>query len=217
VTAAADHDNGVEPVPGLPEALPAGERVLWSGVPDWKAVAIDVFHIRAIALYALALVAWRIAAAVYDGRTLGETAMSVGILAGVLGLGLGIIAALAYFTATTTRYTITNRRVAMRIGVALTMTVNLPFREIVSADLRAAPFGTGAIALTMKSANKIGYLALWPHARPLHFSNPQPMLRGIKDPEAVAAILGRALVASRGETSTIRVERNRATPRPVAA
>ena len=141
---AAHHDNAVEPVPGLPEALPPGERILWSGVPDWKAVAIDVFHIRAIGFYALALVAWRVASALYDGRTVSDTATSAGILAGVFATGLFIIAGLAYFTATTTRYTITNKRVAMRIGVALTLTVNLPFREIVSADMRPAPFGTGA-------------------------------------------------------------------------
>lgn len=210
-----DHD--VEPVPGLPQALPPGERILWSGVPDWKAVAVDVFHIRAIALYALALVAWRTATAVYDGQTLVEAAISVAVLAGVLATGLLIIGVLAYFTATTTRYTITNKRVAMRIGVALTMTVNLPFREIVSADMRPSAFGTGAIALAMNSASKISYLALWPHARRFHFSNPQPMLRGIKDVDAVAAILAHALVASRGEPATIHVERPRATTRPVAA
>ncbi len=105
----------------------------------------------------------------------------------------------------------------MRIGVALTMTVNLPFREIVSADLRRAPLGTGAIALTMNSASKISYLALWPHARRFQYSNPQPMLRGIKDADTVAAILAHALVASRSEPATIRVERPRATTRSVAA
>lgn len=213
----AHDDIDIEPVPGLPEALPKGEHVLWSGVPSWTAFAVDVFHIRAIAFYALALIAWRVVTSVYDGRTPVDTLVSAGILAGVFATGLIIIALLAYVSATTTRYTITNKRVVMRIGVALTMTVNLPFREIVSADRRPAPFGTGAIALTMKSQSRIGYLALWPHARPFRFQNPQPMLRGIKDADRVATILAHALVASRGEPASIHVERQRATTRPVAA
>ena len=31
------------------EQLPKGERVLWHGAPDWKALAMHVFHVRAVA------------------------------------------------------------------------------------------------------------------------------------------------------------------------
>ncbi|MEM8665766.1 MAG: PH domain-containing protein, partial [Pseudomonadota bacterium] len=66
---AAQDDFDYEPVPGLPEKLPKGERVLWSDVPDWRAVALDVFHIRAIAIYAAVILLWRFSASLYDGAT----------------------------------------------------------------------------------------------------------------------------------------------------
>jgi len=203
---AAQDDFDVEPVPGLPEKLPEGERVLWSAVPDARAIAFEVFHVRAIAVYAAVILVWRVAATLYDGATLGTALGNAAVLAAVFGLGLGLLAVLAILTARSTRYTITNRRVVMRIGVALTMSINLPFREIVSADYRAGPFGTGAIALTLARSGKLGYLVLWPHARPFHVSRPQPLLRGLKDGEQAARILAAALAASRGtEAPAIRV------------
>jgi hypothetical protein len=36
---------------GLPEKLPKGESILWQGAPDFKAVALRVFHMRALLIY----------------------------------------------------------------------------------------------------------------------------------------------------------------------
>jgi hypothetical protein len=36
---------------GLPEKLPKGESILWQGSPDFKAVALRVFHMRALVIY----------------------------------------------------------------------------------------------------------------------------------------------------------------------
>ena len=49
---------------------------------------------------------------------------------GFVGLLLCIV---GYTQARATLYTITNRRVAMRIGAALTVTLNLPFTQIDNA------------------------------------------------------------------------------------
>ncbi len=198
----AEHDDfDHEPTPGLPEALPEGERILWSGTPDWKAFAFDVFHVRAIALYALLILVWRVGTTLYDGAGIGAALGSAIVLTVVFGVGLGLLAVLALVTAKSTRYTITNRRVVMRIGVALTMSVNLPFKQILSADYRDTTFGTGGIALAMAQTGGLGYLVLWPHARPFRFSKPEPMLRGIKDGEHVARILSHALAASHGRAA----------------
>ena len=50
-------DIHVEPLRGLPEPLPAGERILWQGAPDWRALAVDVFHVRAVWIYGALLIA----------------------------------------------------------------------------------------------------------------------------------------------------------------
>ncbi|WMS42705.1 photosynthetic complex putative assembly protein PuhB [Acuticoccus sp. MNP-M23] len=198
---AAHDDFDHEPTPGLPEALPEGERVLWSGAPDWKAFALDVFHVRAIALYGLAILVWRVGTTIYDGGGIGAAFGSATVLMVVFGVCLGLLAVLALVTARSTRYTITNRRVVMRIGVALTMSVNLPFKQILSANYRDTTLGTGGIALSMAETGGLGYLVLWPHARPFRISRPEPMLRGIKDGERVARILSNALAASHGRTA----------------
>ena len=43
--ATGEHDD--EPQNGLPEALPAGERLLWQGSPDWRVLARHGFHFNA--------------------------------------------------------------------------------------------------------------------------------------------------------------------------
>ncbi|MEO1104459.1 MAG: photosynthetic complex putative assembly protein PuhB [Pseudomonadota bacterium] len=196
---AAQDDFDIEPIPGLPEKLPEGEHILWSGEPDWRAIALDVFHLRAIAIYAAVIITWRFTTNLYDGGGIFEALVGTGIVAAVLGTGLAILTVLALATAKSARYTITNKRVVMRIGVALTLTINLPFKQILSANYRTMTFGTGGIALQMAESGGLGYVVLWPHVRPFKLSNPEPMLRGIKDGERVARILATALTASHSE------------------
>ena len=45
-------------VSGLPERLPEGERLLWQGRPDWRVLARRVFHLRPLALYFGAILAF---------------------------------------------------------------------------------------------------------------------------------------------------------------
>ena len=45
------HEHEFEPQFGLPERLPAGERILWQGSPDFRALARNAFHLRKLALY----------------------------------------------------------------------------------------------------------------------------------------------------------------------
>ena len=109
-------------------------------------------------------------------------------------------------------YTITNRRVVMRIGVVLEITFNFPFRVIESAGLRAYPDGTGDIPLTLTGDDKVAYLHLWPHARPWRAARPEPMLRSVPDAARVADILSRALAAHSGVVGATRRHRDPAAP-----
>jgi hypothetical protein len=106
---------------------------------------------------------------------------------------------MAYVAATATVCTTANRRVAMRIGHALTVALNLPFSRIGSADLKDIGNGTGNIALSLIGEDRLAYVLLRPHARPFKMSRPDPALRFIEDPEGVAALLANAL-ANAAET-----------------
>ena len=50
-------EHEFEAAPGLPEALPAGERILWQGSPDWKLLAAEAFHVRRLSLYFALMIA----------------------------------------------------------------------------------------------------------------------------------------------------------------
>jgi len=182
-----------EPVRGLPEQLPAGEEVLWQGAPRWTALAQRAFHIRAVALYFAVLVVWRIAADWSADSSAASALMGVSWIV-VLGLlAVGALTLLGWAMARATVYTITNQRVVMRVGVAIQMMMNLPFKQIRSADLRHYSDGTGDVPLLLAETAHPSYIIFWPHVRPWHFSPPQPMLRAIPDAGRVATILADAL------------------------
>ena len=54
------HDDfAIEPVRGLPERPPEGERILWQGRPDWWALSWQALSLPWVAGYFLALALWR--------------------------------------------------------------------------------------------------------------------------------------------------------------
>lgn len=185
-------EHELEAQHGLPEKLPAGERIVWQGRPRAGLVARRIFHLPVLALYFAALFAWRLALLMGDGRSLLEAVRgSLGQL--LLSLtALAIVAILARLTASTTAYTVTDKRVVMRIGIVLTVTYNLPLRSIDAAHLLRLGKGCGEIALALRGDTRIAYLHLWPHARPWHLQRTQPMLRGLADVEQVSALLSAA-------------------------
>jgi hypothetical protein len=183
---------------GLPAPLPKGESMLWQGAPSWKNVAFRVLHVRKLLIY------FGILAVICLVRSLMvETQQMWWSLFALLFLGSVAIAMLttfAYFVAKTTVYTITEKRVVLRVGIALSMSLNLPFAMVESADLRLFRDGSGDIPLLLAGATKVGYVTLWPHARPWRTRRVQPMLRSVPDAARVAQLLARALAASSGQS-----------------
>jgi hypothetical protein len=190
----SEHDD--EAAPGLPAPLPTGERLLWRGAPDWRVLARRSFHLGKLAAYFGVLVVWQFVSSLADGGgTAGALAATVWTLP-VAALGLGLVALLSWLVATNTVYTLTDRRVVMRVGVVLTVTFNLPLKRIEAARLHPLPGGAGDIALQLHPDDRIGYIHLWPHARPWHFARTEPMLRALPDAAAVADQLTQALKQS---------------------
>ncbi len=196
----SEHD--FEAVRGLPGQLPAGERILWQGAPRWTLLAQRAFHIRAVGAYFAGMLAWRVGDSILAGVAPAKALLSAAAVTPVAGLALGMIAGLAWLNARTTVYTLTDRRLVLRFGVALPKAINIPFTVIESAALKDLPNGAGDLALTLKAPNRIGFLHLWPHARPWRMSTPQPTLRNIADARTVAGLLATAIQA-RAETGVV--------------
>jgi hypothetical protein len=189
----AGHDDyAIEPIRGLPEVPPAGEHILWQGAPSWWEMAKHVFHIRAASAYFLLLIGWRAGVHMQAETVRGPLVAALSLLP-IAAAGLGLLALLAWLCSRTSVYTITNRRVVLRIGVALPTAINIPFGVIGAAGLRLYPGGAGDIPLALTGAGRVAYSNLWPHVRPWHFKSPAPMLRGVPQAGLVAELLGQAL------------------------
>ncbi len=189
------HDDfAIEPVPGLPERPPEGEQILWQGRPNWWALTRDSLNLYWVMGYFVLLFAWRFIT-LMDQVTL-QSAFAASFPFVVLGLIVSaLLLIIGYVQARATMYTITNKRVAMRIGAALTVTLNLPFTRIANADLDLRRDGTGTITLDLLGDTKLSYLVCWPHVRPWRLKRTQPALRCIPDAQNIAGLLAEAAEA----------------------
>jgi Bacterial PH domain len=179
----ATHEHEWEAAPGLPSALPPGERVVWQGSPNWIRLALHAFHVRKVALYFALMLAVQV---INLTAPEGEMDWKPLVVAGSLyALALGSLFATAWFSARSTLYTLTNRRVVIRIGIVLTLTFNLPFKRIAGASLKTQGAGTGDIALALYPEDRIGWAHLWPHQRAWHITQPQPTLRCVPNSQRV--------------------------------
>lgn len=186
------HDDfKFEPVPGLPEALPDDEQILWQGRPDAMRLAREALKLNWVLGYFAVLTIWRI------GASSTTVPLSEAIWHGVpfvvaAALAALIIIGMATIQARSTIYTLTNKRVAMRIGAALTMTLNLPYVCIANAAVQARSSGHGTLSFELMGDTRLSYLMTWPHTRPWHFARTQPALRAIPDVAKVAEIFADA-------------------------
>ena len=192
----SDTDQGQ--VEGLPEPLPAGERIITQARPCWRSLAIHAFHARKIAVYCLAILAWRIGSALAAGRGVGAAFADGAAVAPIALAGMALPLLLAWAYARTSIYTITDRRLVLRAGVALPMTFNLPYSQIKSAALRLYADGTGDIPVHLAGDTRLAFAHLWPYVRPWRINHPEPMLRAVADARAVGQALAHALAAAHG-------------------
>ena len=181
-------EHGREPIPGLPGYLPEGEKILWQGKPAVLDFAIRTLHIRKVGFYFALLLVWRM---LEQGSIGGHLQFMVLSLA-----GLGLLFLLAWLMVRSTLYTITNRRLVMRFGIAMPISINLPFARIETLDTRHAGKSAADISIGIRQnpQQRLSYVVMWPHARPWRLGNVQPMMRCLSDGETVAEVLRSALL-----------------------
>jgi Bacterial PH domain len=186
-------DDHFEPVYGLPGYLPAGEHVLWQGSPEWRALALRAYRVREVIAYFVLLLALEAIHGLGAGEPLLVTAKRLIVPALLGALACAVLGLIAYVSARTTVYTVTNRRLAIRTGIALTATINLPFRLIHAVDVAERRGGEGEVVLRLDPAERVSYVVCWPSVRPWHYAHPQPALRCIADARAVGELLAAAV------------------------
>jgi hypothetical protein len=183
----ATHEHEWEAAPGLPSALPPGEHVVWQGSPSWLELAIHAFHVRKIAVYFVLMLAVQLLNLTAPDSGSGWKAWAeidfkpLWVAASLYAFALGLLLGTAWLSATSTLYTLTNKRVVMRIGIVLTLTFNLPYKRIAGASIKSYKQGFGDIALALYPEDRIGWAHLWPHQRAWYISQPQPTLRCVPE------------------------------------
>lgn len=189
-----DEENGPsEPIPGLPEHLPEGETILWQGRPSAIAMMFGTFRLRWVLAYFVIMTSARIANMSANGGTHDEMTTVVLSSAVMCAIAVSIIGLLAWAMSRAAIFTLTDQRIVIRFGAALRKYINAPFAQMESAQLKRRSARIGDIALQLDASSRIGYFRLWPFARPFTYLRAQPMLRGLKDAEKVAALLARAV------------------------
>jgi len=191
----------------LPADIPPGERVLWFGKPEPVSLWRRAYRADWIAAWFGLMTVWNFASGTAD------EGVFVGFVSATRTLGFGaaalaIFALLAWLSARTTLYVVTERRIVIKTGIALPIFYNVPFKQIGSASFRNYADGTGDVPVALIKGQRIPYLALWPSARPWRYTAPEPSLRSIPNARQVADTLGRALAEAGGDSSvrTTRVE-----------
>ncbi|TPQ48058.1 hypothetical protein C2U72_23595 [Prosthecomicrobium hirschii] len=186
---------------GLPEALPRGERILWRGRPDPLALMFAAFRIGWVAAYFAVLFVWRGAGRLSAGAGWLDALGYAAFILPIAAAAIGILALLGWLAARTTLYTVTDRRLVLRIGTALPMTVNLPFDVVAGAAVKPRGRGCGDIAFALKPEARVSYLALWPHVRSWRFARPEPSLRAVPEVDALALRLAETLRRTERQTT----------------
>ena len=173
----------------LSENLPNGEQLIWQGQPERHALATRAMYLKYIAFYLVVLIAARTGYLIMDDEPVatwsGMLAWQVLASAFVMLLIVG----LATVYSRTTRYSLTNERLIIKTGAAITIHINLPLQQITAADLREYSDGTGDITLQVSRAEKLYWLLLWPNVRSWWIRPLRPVLRGLRDAQAVAHLL----------------------------
>jgi hypothetical protein len=189
-------DPEAQYIRGIPYPLPKGERILWQGGPEYFALAKHVFKVPLYVVYFSLLV---VAQGWYVTVTRDSQAAALVLLPlTVAGMGTCLyILMYAWLTARNSWYAITTRRVVLKVGVALTVTVNVPLKVIASAGVRRFKDGSGELAFPLEAAERLSLFQLWPHWKPWNINRPVPQMRGLRQLDTVVEALRQALEATR--------------------
>ena len=200
------HEYEFEPQFGLPERLPDDEFIVWQGSPDVGALVNSAFHLKKIGFYFAVLIVACAWPALESGAGLMAVVSAVKWIVPLTVIAMASVWLLAWFTARTTVYTVTSKRVVMRLGIVLTVSFNLPFKQIASADVRVLKDGFGDITLALQGSDSIAWVHLWPSVRPWRISKPEPTLRAVPNVQVVSDKLRQAWTQSTGLAANARTQ-----------
>ena len=170
------------------DAIPNGESILWKGRPSLWGFSWNLFGLKWITLYlsilSIVSVARFFASDFYTAFYVDFLPFFLsGIFASIILIGLA--ATQTYSTV----YIITENRVIIKTGAALSFLISMPFKKIKEVNLQKRGASIGTISFELLSEKRVPYISCWPSVRPWKFKRTQPAFSCIGSVDKVATIL----------------------------
>ncbi len=174
--------------------LPAGERVLWQGAPDQRALARWFLRERWVLGFVALSAALGVADALRHDTGVMPRLIGVGTLSVILAtVAMVAIRLLAWQIAKSSSYVITDRRVYFNIGIVLRADANVPYASVDRIDLLRRSDGSADLMVTLAGAKEIPWLLLFPHMSWRGATRGRPTFRGLRTPQPAADAIIMAL------------------------
>jgi len=170
------------------DAIPNGESILWKGRPSLWGFSWNLFGLKWITLYlsmlSIVSVARFFASDFYTAFYVDFLPFFLsGIFASIILIGLA--ATQTYSTV----YIITENRVIIKTGAALSFLISMPFKMIKEVNLQKRGASIGTISFELLSEKRVPYISCWPSVRPWKFKRTQPAFSCVRSVDEVATIL----------------------------
>ena len=178
------------------DAIPEGESILWKGKPSFWGFSWYFFGLKLLAFYLIIL------SVVFAARLTATdffTAFVVDFLPFLLSgiLASCILMALAKIQSQSSVYIITENRVIIKSGAALSFLISMPFKKIKAVNLQKRKGSLGTISFELNSGKRVPYISCWPSVRPWRFKKTEPAFSCIENVDEVATILRKSVMAGR--------------------
>ena len=170
------------------DAIPNGESILWKGRPSLWGFSWNLFGLKWITLYlsmlSIVSVARFFASDFYTAFYVDFLPFFLsGIFASIILIGLAAIQTYS------TVYIITENRVIIKTGAALSFLISMPFKKIKEVNLQKRGASIGTISFELLSEKRVPYISCWPSVRPWKFKRTQPAFSCVRSVDEVATIL----------------------------
>ena len=189
------------------DAIPEGESILWQGKPSFWGFSWYFFGLKLLAFYLIILsVVFAARLTVTDFFTAFVVDFLPFLLSGILTSC--ILMALAKIQSQSSVYIITENRVIIKSGAALSFLISMPFKKIKAVNLQKRKGSLGTISFELNSGKRVPYISCWPSVRPWRFKKTEPAFSCIENVDEVATILRKSVMAGRVnlQTPTIKSE-----------
>ena len=183
-----EYKTKFEALKNILDAIPNGESILWKGRPSLWGFSWNLFGLEWITLYlsmlSIVSVARFFASDFYTAFYVDFLPFFLsGIFASIILIGLA--ATQTYSTV----YIITENRVIIKTGAALSFLISMPFKKIKEVNLQKRGASIGTISFELLSEKRVPYISCWPSVRPWKFKRTQPAFSCIGSVDEVATIL----------------------------